>query len=163
MTPNLEKCFTIRCYIGLQDMLDLKTVRNGNDRIIVPIIHGTVEGSGLKATITPGGSDSMTQDTKLGIAHLDVRTQARTDDGHFLFIHYTGVLKIEEAVIKFLTKAKDAKSTEFGDLDWFAAPIMETSDEKFKWVENALFVAEGRLVIDQQGSAVEYQIFKVSN
>jgi hypothetical protein len=60
MTPHLEKCFTIRGYISLQDMLDLKTVRNGTNRVIVPIIHGTVEGSGLKATITQGGSDSMT-------------------------------------------------------------------------------------------------------
>ncbi|KAH7420209.1 hypothetical protein BKA64DRAFT_562229 [Cadophora sp. MPI-SDFR-AT-0126] len=153
----------MRAYISQQDMLDLKTVRNGTNRVIVPLTHGTVEGSGLKATITQGGSDSMTQDTKLGIAHIDVRTQARTDDGQFLFIYYTGVLKIDEAVAKVLTGAKDAKSTEFGDLHWFVAPIIETSDEKFKWVENTLFVAEGRLVVDEQGSAVEYQIFKVSN
>jgi hypothetical protein len=72
-------------------------------------------------------------------------------------------VKIDEAITKVLTRAKDAKSTEFGDHDWFITPVIETSDEKFKWVENTLFVAQGRLVVDEKGSAIEYQIFKVGN
>lgn len=94
-----------------------------------------------------------------------MRTQARTADGESLYIHYTGVLKIDEAGGKVLGWAKDAKTTNFGDHQWFAGPIVETSSEKFKWVETTLFVGEGRFVVEDDGAseAVEYEIYKVVN
>lgn len=102
-------------------------------------------------------------DTKLNIAHIDVRTQARTNDGGAIHIHYVGVLKFDEAATKVLGWAKDAKTTQFGDHHWFNQPIIETSSEEFKWVEYTMFVGEGRFVVDEKGSAVEYQIFKILN
>ena len=104
-------------------------------------------------------------DTSLNVAHLDVRAQARTVDGESLYIHYSGILKIDDAGAKVLAWAKDAKTTNFGDHEWFSAPIVETSSEKFKWVETTLFVGEGRFIVEDNGAseAVEYEIYKVVN
>jgi hypothetical protein len=102
-------------------------------------------------------------DKTTGTAHLDVRTQARTAEGESLYIHYTGILKIDEPSGKVLAWADDAKTTNYGDHAWFSGPIIETSSEKFKWVERTLFVGEGRWVVDADGSAVEYEIYKVVN
>lgn len=90
---------------------------------------------------------------------------ARTADGESLYIHYTGILKIDEAAGKVLTWAKDAKTTNYGDHQWFSGPIIETSSEKFKWVETTLFVGEGRFIVEDGGAseAVEYEIYKVVN
>jgi hypothetical protein len=102
-------------------------------------------------------------DPTTGVAHLDVRTQARTADGHSVFVHYSGVLKIDAKLKKVLDWAPDAQTTSYGDHEWFAGPIVETSDPKFKWVETSLFVGQGHWVVDQEGSAVEYEIYKVTN
>ena len=80
-----------------------------------------------------------------------------------MFIHYHGVLRLDDAGGKVLGWASDAKSTQYGDHDWFAAPVIETDDPLYKWVETSLFVGQGRFVVDNGGSAVEYQIFKLGN
>lgn len=70
---------------------------------------------------------------------------------------------MDEAGSKALAGADGAKSTEYGDHEWFAGPIIETDDANFKWVETTLFVGQGRYVVDEEGAAVEYQIYKVVN
>lgn len=103
-------------------------------------------------------------DPTTSVSHLDVRVQGRTTDGESIYIHYTGVLKIDEASAKVLRWSKDAKSTNYGDHEWFAGPIIETSSEKYKWVETSLFVAQGHWVVEDNGKqAVEYKIYKVTN
>jgi hypothetical protein len=57
MGPKLEHAFTMRGYMNKENSLDLKTIKFGPQRIIVPITHGFIEGSGLKAEIVPGGGD----------------------------------------------------------------------------------------------------------
>jgi hypothetical protein len=59
--------------------------------------------------------------------------------------------------------APDATSTEYGELAWFPTPIMETSDPELKWIERNTFVGEGRVVVDKNGPAVEYEVYRVVN
>jgi hypothetical protein len=184
MAPKLEQVFAMRGYMSKENTVNLKEIKGGPVRIVVPITHGFIKGSGLEAEILPGGGDwilvsehysevpdgliefysSCTQlDTSTGVAHLDVRTQARTSDGHELYVHYHGVLKIDEAANKVLAWSPDAKTTKSGEHEWFSAPIIETSDPKFKWVETSLWVGQGHWVADETGFAVEYEIYKVVN
>lgn len=103
-------------------------------------------------------------DPSTNVCYLDVRTQARTGDGkHSIYVHYHGVLKVDEAGGKVLDGASDAKSTQYGDQEWFASPVIETDDPACKWVETCLFVGQGRFIVDDDGSAVEYQVYKVGN
>ncbi|KAK7890391.1 hypothetical protein LTR67_008277 [Exophiala xenobiotica] len=163
MAPKLEQVFAMRGYMSKENTVNLKEIKGGPVRIVVPITHGFIKGSGLEAEILPGGGDWILLDTSTGVAHLDVRTQARTADGHELYVHYHGVLKIDEAANKVLAWGPDAKTTKSGEHEWFSAPIIETSDPKFKWVETSLWVGQGHWVADETGFAVEYEIYKVVN
>lgn len=40
-----------------ENSVDLKAIKSGPYRIIVPITHGFLRGSGLEATLLPGGGD----------------------------------------------------------------------------------------------------------
>lgn len=78
-------------------------------------------------------------------------------------MHYTGTVKFDEAISKVLSRAADAKTTAFGDHQWFTAPEFETSDPALKWIEDAAWVGQGRVVVDERGSAVDYEIYQVTN
>jgi hypothetical protein len=96
-------------------------------------------------------------------AHLNVRIGARSSTGEAIFVQYQGILKVTEAGGKVFSGAPDAKSTEYGDQEWFISPIIETGAEKFKWMEETVWVGQGHFVVDEKGSAVEYQVYRVVN
>lgn len=56
MAPKLESAFTMRAYLS-KDTLKLDGIKSGPSRLVLPITHGFVEGSGLKAKVLPGGAD----------------------------------------------------------------------------------------------------------
>jgi hypothetical protein len=72
-------------------------------------------------------------------------------------------MKVDEALSKVLTGADDAKTTSFGDHYWYSTPMFETSDPALKWIEDAAWVGQGRVVVDESGAAVEYEIYQVVN
>ncbi|KIX00767.1 uncharacterized protein Z518_09832 [Rhinocladiella mackenziei CBS 650.93] len=164
MAPKLEIAFTMRAYLNKANVLDLGAIKSGPQRVIVPISHGFLDGSGVHATILPGGSDWSLVNTSGNTIHLDVRTQARSDDEKNFYIHYNGVVKFDESLVGFFQWGQDAKTTSFGDHHWFTMPIMETNHTEYKWVEETVFVGQGRCVVDSDGAqAVEYQIYRVMN
>jgi hypothetical protein len=57
MAPKLELAFTMRGYMSKENSLNLDAIKGGPSRIIVPITHGTLEGSGLNAKLLSGGGD----------------------------------------------------------------------------------------------------------
>lgn len=61
-----------------------------------------------------------------------------------------------------LQYAPEAETTHFGDHYWFTAPTFETDDEALKWVEDSLFIGEGRFIVDEHGNGIEYQIYRVT-
>ncbi len=93
MAPKLEHVFTMRGYMSKEHCIDLGAMWTSSDprRSIVPITSGTIEGSGLKDTILPGGGDCILMDPDSGVAHLDVRTKAKAEDGETVYVHYAGV------------------------------------------------------------------------
>ncbi|KAH8821886.1 hypothetical protein F5884DRAFT_746173 [Xylogone sp. PMI_703] len=162
MTPKLEPVFNLRGYLGKDDISNLGSIRSGPHRIIFPVTHGFIEGPNIRGTILPGGSDWQTIDHSTGLAYLDVRFQAKTDDGEYIYLHYPGILKADEALRKFV--AGDAgKTTSYGDHHFWITPVIEASGQKYKWLEENIFVGQGRIVVDDQGQAVDYQVYKVVN
>ena len=96
-------------------------------------------------------------------AHLNVRIGARTSSGDGVFVQYQGILKVNEAGGKVLSEAADAKSTEYGEQEWFITPMIETGAERYKWMEETIWVGQGHWIVDEKGSAVEYQVYRVVN
>ncbi|KAF2170761.1 hypothetical protein M409DRAFT_63831 [Zasmidium cellare ATCC 36951] len=135
MPPSLEHVFTIHGMIQKEHVLQLQTVKGGPQRVVAPIGKGFVKGKDFEAEIVPGGADWMLIDPTTSTAHLDVRLSARTSTSHSLSIHYTGVIKIDEKCAGPMGFDPKAESTRFGDHEWFANPVVETSNPELKWME----------------------------
>lgn len=163
MAPKLEPAFTLRGYLDFENFLRVGVVKSGPQRGFVHVTSGFLEGSGIKAKVVPGGGDWLLQDTSANIGHLDVRAQFKTEDGEGIYVHYDGVLRMDEATQKMLSRSEDAKDTQYGDHYFFTTPIFETGIEKLKWINSTVFVGQGRWVVDKDGYAVEYTVYRVAN
>jgi hypothetical protein len=75
-------------------------------------------------------------------AQLDVRAQLLTDDGASLFVQYNGLLEMNQKVTDALAKGA---STDYGDQYFRTTPRFETGDPRYAWLNQSVFVAEGRL------------------
>lgn len=163
MIPKLERAFTLRGYLDLENFLRIGPVKSGPHRAIIHATSGFLEGSGVKAKVVPGGGDWLLLDPSYNVGHLDVRVQFKTEDGEGIYARYDGVLRMDEATQKILDRSEDAKDTEYGDHYFFITPIFETSSERLKWMNSTVFVGQGRWMMDKNGYAVEYGIYKMEN
>jgi len=125
---------------------------NGN-RMIADITGGTFKGEKLKGDILPSGADWVTFDAD-GVGHLDVRATFRTDDGANIYVQYYGVVVFNQKTDDSLA---GKKNSEFGDAYFVTQPRFETGDERYKWLNRTVAVAEGRIL----HKAVEYRMFEV--
>lgn len=114
-------------------------IRSGpmGTRVIVGVTGGSFEGPRLKGTIEPPGGDWVTMRAD-GSARLDVRLTLVTDDGARVLMTYAGI-----------GVPKD------GGLDLRTAPLFETGDERYAWLNNVQAVGVGR---PGQGS-VTYEVY----
>lgn len=165
MAPQLEQVGTIRAFLGPKEhILPLGPTRGqgSTQRIVIPVPSGFIKTTDFEGSIIPGGSDWLLLDTAGGVAHLDVRAQARSADGEMLYTHYTGLFKVDEMVQKFLEWSPEARTTESKDHYFVSTPVFEVSSERLKWMEQTAFVAHGHFVAPGDGSqAVEYELYKV--
>jgi len=122
-------------------------------RLIFDVIGGNFEGGKLNGTLLSSGGDWILVDDD-GIGHLDVRITLKTEDDALLYVQYHGVLEMTDAVT---TALAGGKPTEFGDIYFMTQPRIETGDLRYKWLNNIVAVAEGRVV----ESAVEYQVYEL--
>ncbi|KAJ9652605.1 hypothetical protein H2198_008132, partial [Neophaeococcomyces mojaviensis] len=92
------------------------------------------------------------------MAYLDVRAQARTDKGESIYLHYPGILKVDEATQLALQWSPDAKTTKSEDHYFVTTPVFETSSTELKWLEQNIFIGHGHWYIPGDGTqAVEYE------
>ncbi len=91
-----------------------------------------------------------------GFGRVDVRATVQTVDGAHVDVQYAGLLEFTPAVVA-LMQGGDTP-TDFGDQYLVTALRLETGDERYAWVNQAVFVAEGRLLPDRQ---LEYRVHRV--
>ena len=123
-------------------------------RMVGPVTGGTFEGERLRGTVLGSGADWLLVRPD-GWGNIDVRMQLRTDDGAVIYVSYTGLLHITDAVGRALGSDE---STDYADQYWRTTPRLETGDPRYAWVNNTLFVAEGRVGV---GRAVEYRVYRI--
>ncbi|CAK7215035.1 hypothetical protein SBRCBS47491_002352 [Sporothrix bragantina] len=86
--------------------------------------------------------------------------QKGTEDAFFNYV-YTGIIEINGEIGKVLTGAADAATTSQGNA--FTHVSFETGHPALKELENRLYVAAGRFVVEQgQPVIVEYKISEVT-
>lgn len=118
------------------------------------VTGGTFEGKRLKGKVLTGGGDWLLVGAD-GFARLDVRAQLMTDDGAALYVSYVGVLQMNEKVAGALAKGG---KTDYADHYFRTAPRFETGDPRYAWLNQSVFVAEGRV----GPGFVEYKVYRVA-
>jgi Protein of unknown function (DUF3237) len=121
-------------------------------RMYYEVTGGEIVGDRLRGTLVGGGEWALIGPD--GFLRVDVRLQVETHDGAHLYVQYTGLLELNEAVQGALASGA---GTNFGEQYFFTNPRIETGDERYAWVNKTFFVGEGRIL---PGLAVEYRVWR---
>ncbi len=148
---NLEYEFSYRA--GLKPPVQIGAGPFGN-RSFFEVTDGSFEGRRMKGKILTGGGDWLLAGAD-GFSRLDVRAQLLTDDGAAIYVYYTGLVEMSEKVASALTAGG---STDYADQYFRTAPRFETGDPRYAWLNQSLFVAEGRV----GPGSVEYKVYRVA-
>ena len=108
-------------------------------RMLVGVTGGRFEGERLSGTVIEPGGDWVTQRAD-GSIKLDVRVVLKTDDEASILVTYNGVGVVVD-----------------GQLEARCAPLFETGDERYAWLNNIQAVGVGGL----DGTDVVYDIYEL--
>lgn len=160
--PELIKEFEYFVDVGVID--DVGTGPFGQ-RVIANYTGGQIFGDRIKGTIvgTAGEWALVSQD---GFNRRDERLTFKTVDGALIYVQYFGLTELTPAIMDILDGGDTP--TNFGDQYFFTNPRMETGDERYLWVNQTMFIGEGRLLpappATPQGRArVEFRVYRVAN
>ena len=117
--------------------------------------EATLTGSGVNATIAMPGGDWYTAWPD-GFGRPDVRVQLETDDGALILMSYTGLVELTDA---FVEAASDDQATDWDDQYMRFAVSFDTGAERYRWLNQSLFVARGRILGTTE---LEYEIYRVT-
>jgi hypothetical protein len=122
-------------------------------RVIYDVAGGTFEGDRLRGTVLASGGDWVLFDDD-GVARLDVRVTFETHDGALIYVHYAGILVPSE---EFNAAIAQGRMSDYGDAQIITQPHFETGDERYRWLNRIVAVAEGRA----SPKAVEFQVYEL--
>jgi hypothetical protein len=121
-------------------------------RVYYGVTGGEFTGERLRGRVLGGGEWALIGPD--GFLRVDVRLQAETHDGAYLYIQYVGLLEVNAGVQAALASGR---GTDYGDQYFFTNPRIETGDERYAWLNTTFFVGEGRLL---PGLGVEYRVWR---
>ena len=121
-------------------------------RVYYEAAGGEIVGDRLSGTLLGGGEWALLRPD--GFIGLDVRLQVETHDGAYLYIQYTGLLEVNEAVQGALG---GGVGTEYDDQYFYTNPRIETGDERYAWANTTFFIGEGRML---PNLGVEYRVWR---
>lgn len=104
-------------------------------RLLVTVTGGTFEGPRLRGSVVPSGGDWVTLRAN-GSMKLDVRITLQTDDGAAILMTYQGIGTDGGARLR-------------------TAPLFETGDERYAWLNDLQAVAHGGIV----DGGVRYEVY----
>ena len=113
----------------------------GGRRIVAEIADTVWTGDRLRAKQLGVATADWACVNNEGVGEIDVRSTLQTDDGALIYVHYLGRL--------IMTGPSPI---------CFAAPLFETSDPRYIWLNSVQAVAKG-LVDD--GGKLTYEVFEV--
>jgi Protein of unknown function (DUF3237) len=149
---NLELEFSYRAEVKMPVTLGAGPY---GTRLFFEVVGGSFEGERLKGKVLSGGGDWLLAGED-GFARLDVRAQFLTDDGAAIYSSYGGLLQMTPKVQAALADPKG--STDFADQYFRTTPRFETGDPRYAWLNQCMFVSEGRIL---PGRTVEYKCYRV--
>lgn len=149
---TLEKAMTYR--FKMKGPLASTTGSPLGERQYWEMSEGVLIGSGINARISMPGGDWMLIGTD-GFWRPDVRVQLVADDNAVILLHYVGLVKPNERFIEAATKGQE---TQFSDQYLRQFMRFDTGADRYLWLTQNLYLAEGRLA---GASEIEYQIYRL--
>ena len=125
------------------------------------VTGGRFEGPRLTGDILPGGGNWSTSGAigeGLTAGTFDARVIFRTDDGAMIYVTYTGRSVISAEVAAAFQDP--AKADLVSDSDYYIriAPVFETADPRYQWLNGVLAVGCGH----RTTTGIRHSIFGVS-
>ena len=108
-------------------------------RMLIAVKGGSFDGPNMSGTVVAPGGDWVTQRSD-GSIKLDVRMTLKTNDDALIFVSYNGIGNVVDGQFKAR-----------------CAPVFETGDERYTWLNNIQAVGIGGL----DGANVVYDIYEL--
>jgi hypothetical protein len=135
--PVLDFLFTMRATLGASQRIGRGPI---GTRVIVPVTGGTFEGPKLSGVVMENGGDWV-QVREDGSLRLDVRITLHTADAANIYMAYTGIgISVD------------------GQNQLRTAPLFETGDERYAWLNRLQAVATGT----SGNGEVNYDVFALT-
>lgn len=121
---------------------------------------GVVEGERLRGEVLPGGgnwSEAGQMPDGTALSTFDARTVWRTHDGALIYVTHLGRMAVpREAAADF---ADPDKAAAMDPARYYAriAPLFETSDERYQWLNALVTVGLGRRI----KGGIRYTVFAI--
>ena len=125
-------------------------------RINISVGGGELAGERLKGSFVGAAADWLLLGPD-GYGRLDVRATLQTVDGAYIYFQYFGLVELTPGIMSLLEGGDTP--TNFEDQYFFTNPRLETGDERYLWVNQTMFVAQGRL----SPGRVDYRVYRVAN
>ena len=151
---GMELQYEFEYYAMLKPPLEVGPGPYGT-RLFFEVIEGEVTGERLSGRLLPGGGDWVLVGAD-GWGRLDVRAQIETHDHALIYLTYGGVIQMTDQAQNALAEGGE---TRWQDLYFRTTPRLETGDPRYGWVNQTLFVAQGRIY---PGTGVQYRVHRIT-
>lgn len=137
----------------------------GSSVTVAPMIGGSVKsepgfGTAVDAVFEGQGHDWIHTDPDGKRIRLNAHGVVKdSKTSGLIYINYSGIVDLTEGVVKVLSGAADAKTTDFGNS--FIEMRFETGHDALRELETSTFVGAGRFRVNDGKVTVEYKISKV--
>ncbi|KUL91338.1 hypothetical protein ZTR_01652 [Talaromyces verruculosus] len=161
--PTLKPAFTVR--VSVDAPFPVGSHHRKTALVVVPMVGGTVISEpgftpALDAKFEGTGNDYIRNDPDGKRMRLNAHGVVKTHDDALIYLHYQGTVNMTEDVIKALSGQAGDAETPFGDS--FVSFDIETGDERYKDLENGVFVGQGHFVTKTgEKTIVEYKVSQV--
>ncbi|MES2625230.1 MAG: DUF3237 domain-containing protein [Pseudomonadota bacterium] len=147
--PTLE--FAFELVASLDAPLQLGNTGVGQRRII-GVTGGTIKGPMLNGVVLPGGADWQIVRAD-GVTEISARYTLQADDGALIYVDAPG---IREATPEVIARINAGEIVDPSEYYFRTTPRLETSSEKYAWMNRRLFVCKGVRLPD--GVEIKYYV-----
>ncbi len=150
--PNMEYLCSLSAQLGQPTQVGDTPA---GQRLIVPVVSGSVQGPRLNGTIQPAMSGDWLLVRPDGVGSVDVRGTIETDDGAFIYINYRGYLTNVPDNLPRWIQGEDIPHDDY----YFAVtPYFETGAPQYAWLQQVVTVGIGSLI----PGGVYYEFFALT-
>ena len=141
--PGLEFLFEARVKLHLPPM-NVGQISDGT-RLIYLVKGGTFDGPHLRGRVVPDAGADWVRIRPDGTGALDVRFSLETHDGAMLYVHWHGRFWSAPEDADYATDLEKPDDPAGAWRYYFrAAPLFETGDPRYAWLNNIIAVTKSR-------------------